>query len=227
MSLPHLDLGAEAVAHLALQRLRVGLAGLDAAAGELPQEREDRGRAPLRDEVAARRVSRTAATTRIVRSWLIVVADRARARRASHRHAEELLPHEQDVARARRRSPRARRTKVPFELPRSVEHEPAALPREPAVQAGDVAVLGEEDVAALASEVDAALGDRERVARHVAADDERDAADVALRRACRGARRRRAPAGCGVSGSKRMISCPMRKMSFGWSSTGTSRASFL
>ena len=51
-----------------------------------------------------------------------------------------------------------------------------------AVQAGDVAVLGEEDVAALAPEVNAGLRDREGVARLVAADDERDAADVALAR---------------------------------------------
>ena len=50
------------------------------------------------------------------------------------------------------------------------------------MEAGDVAVLREEDVAALAAEVHARLGDGERVARHIAADDQRDATDVALRR---------------------------------------------
>ena len=37
----------------------------------------------------------------------------------------------------------------------------------------------------------------------------------------------RADGGSGVSASNLMISCPMRKTSFGFSSTGTSRASFL
>src|SRR4051812_14737859 len=50
------------------------------------------------------------------------------------------------------------------------------------MQTGHVAVLGEEDVAALATEMHARLRDRERVTRHVATDDERDATDVALRR---------------------------------------------
>jgi hypothetical protein len=54
---------------------------------------------------------------------------------------------------------------------------------EAAVEARDVAVLGEEHVAALAAHVDARLGDRVRVARRLATDDERDARDVALRRA--------------------------------------------
>lgn len=48
---PHVD--AEPVAHLPLEGILIGLAGLDAAARELPQERENRGRTALSDQVAA------------------------------------------------------------------------------------------------------------------------------------------------------------------------------
>src|SRR5581483_3330144 len=54
------------------------------------------------------------------------------------------------------------------------------VPGQAAVQAGDVAVLGGQHVAALAPEVDAALGDGEGVPGLVATDDQRDATDVAL-----------------------------------------------
>ena len=100
------------------------------------------------------------------------------------------------------------------------QRDAAVLPREPAVKPGDVAVLGEEHVAALAAEVNAGLGHGERVAGRVAADDERDAPDVPLRGRAEAldAVGRRGLGG--ASGSKRMISCPMRKTSFGFSSTG-------
>src|SRR4029078_11129031 len=47
----HLDLDAHALGHLTLQRLRVGLAFLDLAAGKLPQPGEHSRRAALCDEV--------------------------------------------------------------------------------------------------------------------------------------------------------------------------------
>ena len=46
-----LDLDPHLLAELARERLRVGLARLDAAAGELPQERQRRARRALGDEV--------------------------------------------------------------------------------------------------------------------------------------------------------------------------------
>src|SRR5690606_22663870 len=61
--------------------------------------------------------------------------------------------------------------------------ELAVLPADAAVQAGDVPVLGEEHVAPLAAEVESGLGHGVGVARRVAADDEGEAADEALRRA--------------------------------------------
>lgn len=76
-----------------------------------------------------------------------------------HGDAEELLAHEEDVPvdhlglalDADERAVRA---------PEVGEVELAVLGREAAVQARDVAVFGEEDVAALAAEVDAGGGDR-------------------------------------------------------------------
>ena len=47
------DEDVEAVAHLAFERLGVGLPLLDPAAGKLPQQRQDGVRAPLGDEVTA------------------------------------------------------------------------------------------------------------------------------------------------------------------------------
>ena len=49
----HLDVDADALAHLASQRGLVGLARLDLAARKLPQAREHGGRSTLRDEVLA------------------------------------------------------------------------------------------------------------------------------------------------------------------------------
>src|SRR5262245_46248197 len=79
--------------------------------------------------------SRTAATTRMVRCAVM-----------SHRDAEQLLPHEEDVARAdlhlladaNERAVRAAQIG---------EHASSVVPRKAAVQTRDVAVLGEEDVA--------------------------------------------------------------------------------
>src|SRR5262249_46289311 len=61
------------------------------------------------------------------------------------------------------------------------EVELSALGSEAAVQSRDVSIFGEEDVATLAAEVDPGVGDRVGVAGGVAADDERDPADVVLR----------------------------------------------
>src|SRR5690349_10611086 len=58
-------------------------------------------------------------------------------------------------------------------------HVAVVLARDATMEPGDVAVFGEEDVAALAPEVDAGLRYRERVAGRVAPDDQRDAPDVA------------------------------------------------
>src|SRR5581483_9624282 len=57
-----------------------------------------------------------------------------------------------------------------------------AVPAEMAVQTGHVAILRKENVAPLATDVEAGLGDRKCVARRLASDDERDPSDVALRR---------------------------------------------
>ena len=118
--------------------------------------------------------------------------------------------------------------KVPFELPRSVRYtRPSGAARDPAVQTGDVAVFREQDVAALATAVHAALRNRERVAGRVAADDERDAPDVALGGAAEAldAVGRLALRRC--SSSKRMISCPMRNTSPNSSRHGSFGRSFM
>src|SRR5579871_3543647 len=99
----------------------------------------------------------TAATTRIVRSD---DDDSIRLSPRSHRYAEELLAHEEDVAvhhlglglDADERAVGAAEVG---------EEDLAALGGDAAVEAGDVAVLGEEDVAALPAEVDARLREGE------------------------------------------------------------------
>src|SRR5579863_1389350 len=124
--------------------------------------------------------STTAATTRIVRcddSIQVLppsLLGRARAPSKSHLDTEQLLAHQEDVA--------GRHLGLALEpdeaAVRAAEVRQAHLPvlrREPAVQARDVPVLGEEHVAALAPEVQARLRDGEGVARDVASDDERDA----------------------------------------------------
>src|SRR5262249_49100475 len=60
---------------------------------------------------------------------------------------------------------------------------PTVAQRDPGVQAGDVAVVGEVDLAALAAERDALAEERERRARDVAADDYRELAPEARVRA--------------------------------------------
>ena len=80
------------------------------------------------------------------------------------------------------------------------------------MQAGDVAVFREEHVAALATEVQARLGNGEGVAGGVAADDQGEATDVALG----GAAEALDAVGRGLGGSsssRRRISWPMRKTS--------------
>src|SRR3954465_5159432 len=113
----------------------------------------------------------TAATTRIGR---VDLGSGIRGRRdgALHVEAEELLPHEQDVARRERMlgsqpDERAVRATHVREV-----HVAVRFAGKAAVQAGDVAVFREEYVAALAAEVNAGFRDRERIARRVAPDDE-------------------------------------------------------
>src|SRR5512135_1182847 len=112
--------------------------------------------------------SMTAATTRMVRPVI-----------GSHRDAEELLTHEQHVAALHRRL-FAETDEGAVRASEIGQRDATAVVRDVAVEAGDVAVFGEEHVAALATDVDAGLGNRERVASRLAADDERDAPDVAL-----------------------------------------------
>src|SRR6185437_3217789 len=120
----------------------------------------------------------TAATTRIVRSDAddsISLSPPA----SSHRHAEKLLPHEEHVAVDDLRLGQEPEEGAVGAAEIGQVHLPV-LRRDAAVEAGDVAVLGEDHVAALAAEVHARLRDGEGVADDVAADDQRDAADVAL-----------------------------------------------
>src|SRR5215468_5810075 len=114
----------------------------------------------------------TAATTRIVRSD---DDDSIKLPPRSHVHAEELLAHQEDVA--------VDHLGLGLEPQEGAvgaaeigEEDLAALRRDAAMEARDVAVLGEEHVAALAAKVDPRLGQGEGVADHVAADDQRDAA---------------------------------------------------
>src|ERR1700692_1991930 len=81
----------------------------------------------------------------------------ARERRGSKADAEELLTHEQHVARANIRLGDPDEGAV--RAAQIGEKELRAVPREATVQARDVSVLGEEDVPALATEVDATLRD--------------------------------------------------------------------
>ena len=104
MSLPGLDLDAEPVQDLALERVGVGLARLDATAGELPEQRQHRGRAALRDEVAAVALDDGRDDADGAPSGHAGLGACRPSR--SDVDAEELLTHQQDVA---RRRPRARR----------------------------------------------------------------------------------------------------------------------
>ena len=93
------------------------------------------------------------------------------------------------------------------------------------MQAGDVAILREQDVPSLAPELNAALGDGECISRLLATNDERDATDVALGRCAQPSDtiwRRRLLRQRFVSND----SCPIRKISPGLSSVWTSRANF-
>ena len=69
-----------------------------------------------------------------------------------------------------------RRRNVPFEDPRSVRKTRLSCSEIRACVPGDVAILGEEDVAALAAEHDRFAEQRERGAVDVAADDDGQAA---------------------------------------------------
>src|SRR5450631_3134673 len=117
----------------------------------------------------------TAATTRIVRGTTIPgrsVID-----------AEQLLTHQQDVGRAHQllgadAHERAVRATDVRQIDLAVRTFGDA-----AVQARDVAVFAEQNVAALTAAMHAAFRDRERVACGVATDDQRQATDVTLGRA--------------------------------------------
>src|SRR5580700_7621468 len=113
--------------------------------------------------------STTAATTRMVLGGGLIVDSGARV---LERDTEELLAHEQHVAglelgllaETDERSVRAAEVD---------QHDLAPLVRQPAVKARHVPVLGEEDVAALAAQLDTRRRDGKGVPGGVATDDER------------------------------------------------------
>src|SRR5262249_52163785 len=96
-----------------------------------------------------------------------------------HPDPEQLLPHEQHVV-VPELLLAAEADEGAVGAAEVGEPDLALVGRDHAVQAGDVAVLGEGDVAAPAADVEARLGDREGVAASVAPGHERDAADVPL-----------------------------------------------
>src|SRR5690606_25499030 len=123
----------------------------------------------------------TAETTRMVGRAL--TGSIRPERRRSNIHPEELLPHEQDVA-ARERALLTQADERSVGAPDVGQVHAAVRPLgDSAVQARDVPVVGEKDVAAFAAAMDAALRHRKRVARRIAADHEREPTDVSLARA--------------------------------------------
>src|SRR5690606_3544329 len=123
----------------------------------------------------------TAETTRIVGRAL---TDSTRqARRRSDIHPEELLPHEQHVpAGERALLPQAHEGAVRAPDVGQVDATIGAL-GDPAMEARDVSVVGEQNVSPLATAVHASLRHRVGVARRVATDHEREPTDVSLARA--------------------------------------------
>src|SRR6185369_4829188 len=96
--------------------------------------------------------------------------------------AEQLLTHQQDVGRAHGAlAAQADESAVRAADVRQVDLSVRAF-GDAAMQARDVAVFREQDVAALAAAVHASLRDRKGVARGVAANDQSQTTDITLGR---------------------------------------------
>src|SRR5260370_28138460 len=96
--------------------------------------------------------------------------------------AKQLVSHEQHVV-VRELALFVEATKGSVGASEVGEERSVVFPADAAVKPGDVTVFGKENVAALASDVDAVLGHGVRVARRVAPGENGHAADVSLRRA--------------------------------------------
>src|SRR5882724_11240980 len=114
----------------------------------------------------------TAATTRIVRGTLIP--------RRSVVDPEQLLTHQQDVGRAHLLLGANAHERAVGAADVSQIDLAVRTFGDAAVQARDVAVFAEANVSTFAAAVHATLWDRERIARGVATDDQRQATDVTL-----------------------------------------------
>src|SRR6478735_808521 len=171
--LSRLDVYANAMQHFALERGSVALTLFDSAAGKLPEQRQHRRRSALGNQIAAAVLnhgghdSYRAGRSHVPRSVI---------------DAEQLLTHEQDVGRAHGSlATQTHEGAVRAADVRQIDLTVRAL-GDAAMQAGDVAVFGKQNVAALTTAVYASLRDREGIARRVATDDQSQATDVALRR---------------------------------------------